>query len=115
MADPSTPPRPVPWSWLIAGLLVIDLAWTTLCLGGYLPSTMVVTAPLTASLLILHFARRAAEGGGWHPAGWWILPFVGYAAANAAWVTPVPWLGWHDWLYWAQIAAVFWVVINDLG
>jgi O-antigen ligase len=29
-------------------------------------------------------------------------------------VTPVPWLGWTDWLNWAQAAAVFWVVLNGV-
>src|SRR5208283_1509576 len=46
--------------------------------------------------------------------GWLFVPFLAYAAANAAWVTPVRWLGWTDWLNWAQAAAVFWVVLNGV-
>ena len=29
-------------------------------------------------------------------------------------ITPVPWLGWHDWLTWAQMITVFWVVLNGV-
>jgi O-antigen ligase len=43
-----------------------------------------------------------------------LLPFLACAAANAAWVSPVPWLGWSDWLGWAQAIAVFWVVLNGI-
>lgn len=97
------------------GLLAINLFWTTLCLGGYRPETMVVTSGLTAGLLGLHFAGRffhAPVLPRWHAWGWLPLPFLVYAAANATWITPVPWLGWHDWLWWAQLTAVFWVVLN---
>ena len=106
------------WEWLTSALLVANLAWTTLCLGGFRPETMVVTGALTGLLLAVHMARRALAPGGtvrkFHPAGWWLLPFLAYAAANVIWVTPVPWLGWRDWLGWAQMIAVFWVVLNDV-
>ncbi|MBX3748583.1 MAG: O-antigen ligase family protein [Opitutaceae bacterium] len=97
------------------GVLALNLAWTTLCLGGYRPETMVVTSALTAVLLVLHFVSRSLPAPAlprWHAWGWLPLPFLAYAAVNAAWVTPVPWLGWHDWLWWAQMTAVFWVVLN---
>jgi hypothetical protein len=101
------------WQWLRVVLLVSNLAWTTACLGGVLPSARGVTCCLTAALVAVHFAdplrgRRA------HAAGWLFLPFVAYAAANAAWVTPVHWAGWTDWINWAQAVAVFWVVLNGI-
>lgn len=126
------------WEWAQTALLAANLAWTTLCLGGYLARTMVVTSSLTAALLCVHalagIPRRrggqeapprggaaSAAGGrcsasarGAHPAGWLFLPFLAYAAANVRWVTPVPWLGWFDWLEWAQMIAVFWVVLNGI-
>ncbi len=97
------------------GVLAVNLVWTTLCLGGYRPETMVVTSALTAALLVLHFVSRCFSAPAlprWHTWGWLPLPFLAYAAVNAAWITPVPWLGWHDWLWWAQMTAVFWVVLN---
>ncbi|MBP6506768.1 MAG: O-antigen ligase family protein [Opitutaceae bacterium] len=100
-----------------AGWLAANLLWTTLCLGGYRPETMVITSALTGILLVVHLLRRlvAPDGGvRLHPAGWYFLPFLAYAAANVIWVTPVRWLGWHDWLWWAQLLAIFWVVLNDL-
>lgn len=96
-------------------LLAANLAWTTLCLGGYLAETMVVTAGLNGLLLLVHFAGRLTGAvGRSHPAGKWLLPFLAYAMANVLWVTPVRWLGWQDWLEWAQMIAIFWVVLNGV-
>ncbi|MEO5960303.1 MAG: O-antigen ligase family protein [Opitutaceae bacterium] len=98
-------------------LLAANLAWTTLCLGGYLPETMVVSSALTALALATHFLARAfssARPAPLHWAGWLLIPFVLYAAANAQWVTPVRWLGWMDWLGWAQMIATFWIVLNGM-
>jgi len=118
MPTESTSARASAWEWLTAALVVVNLAWTTLCLGGYRPETMVVTSALNGLLLAVHFAGRAFAPASsvrqFHPAGWWLLPFLVYAAANVMWVTPVPWLGWRDWLGWAQMILVFWVVLNDV-
>lgn len=116
MALPSSLPRSLAvLESLQRLLLAVNLAWTTLCLGGYRPETMVVTSGLTAALLAVHLVARGLHSQTlprWHPWGWWPLPFLVYAAVNAAWISPVPWLGWHDWLWWAQMTAVFWVVLN---
>ena len=90
-ANPS-PARAAGWEWARAGLLVANLLWTTLLLGGVLPSTRMVTACLTAALVAVHFADPV-RGTRAHVAGWLFVPFLAYAAANAAWVTPVHWLG----------------------
>ena len=118
-SDSAVPPEtPSPafgsgWEWIRAALLAGNLAWTTLCLGGVLPATREVTACLTAALIAAHFADPRC-GTRAHAAGWLFVPFVAYAALNAAWVTPVRWLGWTDWLNWTQTIAVFWVVLNGL-
>jgi O-antigen ligase len=112
--------RAAPGEWVQTILLVANLAWTTLCLGGYRPETMVVTSGLTAALLIVHAAAELGRRGPTqpvprlHPAGWLLLPFLAYAAANVILVSPVPWLGWRDWYLWAQMTAVFWVVLNGV-
>ncbi len=102
--------------WTLVCLLSVNLAWTTLCLGGYRPETMLVTSLLTAITLMVHLI-----GQGWagvavrlHPAGWLFLPFLLYALANVIWVTPLPWLGWHDWILWAHLLFTFWVVLNGV-
>ncbi len=104
--------------WAQTVLLVGNLAWTTLCLGGYRPETMVVTSVLTGALLAINLAARGFERDAarrpMHPAGWFLLPFLVYAAINVAWVTPVRWLGWRDWFGWAEMIAVFWVVLNGV-
>jgi O-antigen ligase len=94
-------------------LLTANLAWTTLCLGGFLPGTRVWMAALTGALIAVHVADPA-RGTRAHPAGWLFVPFLAYAAANVAWVTPTRWLGWTDWLNWTQAAAVFWIVLNGV-
>ena len=158
-----TPAEPSPssavWEWAQTALLAINLAWTTLCLGGYLPETVVVTSVLAGLLLTVHLLERvcahgevrsfvvaqsSSDMGGTpmprgtgvppvgssnsaakqktmrgeapplHPAGWLLLPFVVYGAANVLLVTPVPWLGWGDWLGWARMIVVFWVVLNGV-
>ena len=116
---PVSPPpsRGSVWEWIQAALIVANLAWTTLCLGGYRPETMVVTSALNGLLLAVHLAGRAFGPEGtrrFHPAGLGLLPFLLYAAINVGWVTPVPWLGWRDWLGWAQLLLVFWVVLNGV-
>lgn len=113
------------WEWAQAALLVINLVWTTLCLGGFVAQAMVVTSALGGALIVVHLLERAARASrrapdtnitlpALHPAGWLLLPFPAYAAMNVVWVSPVPWLGWMDWLAWAQIAAVFWVGLNGI-
>lgn len=119
MPAPLRPPEPraPAWEWAQVALLAGNLAWTTLCLGGVRAETMVVTSVLNAALLAVHFLERAwtkAPVPRLHPAGWLLLPFLGYAAANVIWITPVRWLGWRDWLEWAQMIAVFWVVLNGV-
>lgn len=110
---PTSNPRATVWEWALTAVLAANLAWTTLCLGGVRPDTWLVTSALNDLLFLLFFLSRAAvPGARLHPAGWLLVPFLVYAAANAAWVTPVPWLGWWDWLAWAQMLGVFWVVLN---
>jgi O-antigen ligase len=113
--QPTPPARATPWEWTQAALLAAGLIWTTLCLGGYRAETMVVTSALNAALLVTYFLSRAFGcAPRTHLAGWFFLPFLIYAATNVAFVTPVPWLGWRDWLLWAQMIAVFWVALNGL-
>jgi hypothetical protein len=42
------------WEWTQTALLSGNLVWTTLCLGGYRPETMVVSWGLTGLLLTVH-------------------------------------------------------------
>ncbi len=103
------------WEWAQTALVAGNLAWTTLCLGGFLAETMMITSALNGLLLAVHLAARTAGGvGRAHPAGKWLLPFLFYALANVYWVSPVRWLGWRDWLGWAQMILVFWVVLNGV-
>ncbi len=113
MPETSSPVRASAWEWARVVLLSADILWTTLCLGGYLPGSRIAMAVLTAALVAVHLSDPL-RGTRAHPAGWLFVPFIAYAAANVLWVTPVRWLGWFDWLIWAQTAAIFWVVLNGV-
>src|SRR5690349_6171136 len=103
------------WEWGLVVLVVVNMYWTALCLGGFLAETMGVTAALNGALLMLFILERLVRGGRFlHGASFWLWPFLVYAAVNAAWITPVPWLGWRDWLNWAQWILVFVVVLNGV-
>jgi O-antigen ligase len=122
------PEHPSGWQWAQTTLVAVNLVWTTLCLGGYRPETMVVTSALTCLLLSVHllervfrhalFGREAprslstADSLSNDPSGWWFLPFLVYAALNVLVVSPVRWLGWLDWHKWANMLTIFWIVIN---
>ena len=95
-------------------VLFANLFWTVLCLGGYRPETLVVTASLTTLLVAVHLVLPT-EKSRCHPALWIFTLFVIYAAWNAAYVSPVHWLGWRDWLTWMQPLAVFWVVLTSFS
>ncbi|PTY07366.1 hypothetical protein DB347_08680 [Opitutaceae bacterium EW11] len=110
--DPNSSARTA--EWMIAGLLGANAVWTTLCLGGYRPETLVWTWLLTGCALAVHFLSWAFSTERTHPAGWLVVPFLAYAAVNVALVSPVPWLGWRDWMSWLQMAAVFWLVLNGV-
>lgn len=113
MSDTKSPVRTSAWEWMRVGILSANIAWTTLCLGGFLPGARVLMAVLTGALIGVHFAdpRRGVRA---HPAGWLFIPFLAYAAANVAWVSPVRWLGLEDWFGWAQAAAIYWIVLNGV-
>jgi len=106
---------PMAWEWLIAGLLSANLAWTSLCLGGVRAETQVWSSALTAATLAALLARALSRADFRpHWAGWCVLPFLLYAAANVLLVTPVRWLGERDWWQWFQIFATLWIVLNGL-
>jgi O-antigen ligase len=113
MPESPSPVRASAWEWARTALLSVDIAWTTLCLGGFMPGTRVVMIALTALTLAAYFCDPLRPRSA-HPAGWLFVPFIAYAACSAAWVTPVHWMGWTDWINWAQMIGVFWVVLNGV-
>ncbi len=110
-------PRVSLWQQAQVALLVGNLGWTTFCLGGYRPGTMVIAWLLAGLLFGVHFAERVFTGGAmprWHPAGWYFVPFLLYTAANVWFVTPYRWLGWRDAGEWLLLIGTFWVLLNGI-
>lgn len=109
-----TRPRATGAEWAQALILSANLAGTILCLGGYRAETMGVTILLTGLLAAVGLARGLGKRYAKHPASFWLWPFIVYGAANVIWISPVPWLGWFDWVKWLQMAVIFWAVLNHL-
>ncbi len=89
--------------WLLTLGLALTLAWTTLCLGGYLAETMVWSAravwglaALGGVLFVLH--SRTLDCRALLP-----VPFLLFALASVFWIAPAKWLAWREWLLWFQM------------
>lgn len=111
MNPPSPSPAKEPiltaaeWGLTIA--LAAVIAWTTLCLGGFLARTMAVSGPA-----VLGIAALAAGLHAWRPvrlqaADWLPVPFLLFALASVLWLAPAKWLAWREWLLWLQMWLVF--------
>ncbi len=116
MSPSANASRPTPrWVGMGEWVVVIGLAgaliWTTLCLGGYLARTMVVTSWAVFAVSIgglLVWARGGVSGE--RRANLAVLlavPFLLYALASVLWVAPARWLAWREWLLWFQAWLVF--------
>lgn len=97
--------------WVLAAGFAVTLAWTTLCLGGYLAETMVWTSRALVGLSVLALARIAC-GPRSTPVRirWvalWPVPFLVYALVSVLWIAPARWLAWREWLLWLQTWIVF--------
>lgn len=82
-------------------------AWTTLCLGGYLADTMVVTSWAVFGLSALGAVLWAAGRRPFHLAALLPVPFLLFALASVVWLAPAQWLAWREWLLWFQTWLVF--------
>jgi len=114
MTDYDSKQSASPGEWILAALLVANLIWTTLCLGGYRPETMVWSWGLTGLTLAMFFGVFGFSTDRAHPTTWALLPFLVYGAINVIFVSPVPWLGWRDWLGWVQMVGTYVVMVNGI-
>lgn len=102
--------------WVLVIGLALTLIWTTLCLGGYLAETMVVTSAAVFALTvlggILWAVGNGREGRSVHLAALIPLPFLIYVLASVIWLAPAKWLAWREWLLWFQAWLVFVLVLH---
>lgn len=102
--------------WVLVIGLAVTIAWTTLCLGGYLAGTMVVTSVAVLALAVLGAVLWAAGEEGerreLHVAALIPLPFLCFALASALWLAPAKWLAWREWMPWFQAWLVFVLVLH---
>ncbi|HEY8993088.1 MAG TPA: O-antigen ligase family protein [Lacunisphaera sp.] len=109
-------PGPVPrWAiaaeWTLVVGLAVTLVWTTLCLGGVLGQTILVTSWMVFGLVLLGmvlWASGHAQGGRLlHLAVLLPVPFLLYALCSVYSLAPARWLAWGEWLLWFQMWLVF--------
>ncbi len=114
--NPSNVTSRVGWSsatdWAITVGLMAVLAWTTLCLGGFRPETMIVTSNGIFALAALGGLALVIRPRSFHPALLIPVPFLLYALASTFWLAPAPWLAWREWLLWLQMGIVFWLTLH---
>lgn len=92
--------------------LAATLVWTTLCLGGYLAETMVVSSRAVWVLAVLGAALLIGRPRPLQPAAWLPVPFLLFALASVEWIAPAQWLAWREWLLWFQTWIVFFLVLH---
>ncbi len=96
--------------WLLVLGLAGIVAWTTLCLGGYLAVTMSVSGPVVLGLGALGGLLWAVGPAGERTINRAVLlplPFLLWALASVFWQAPAQWLAWREWLLWFQMWLVF--------
>ena len=98
--------------WVLVAGLAATFAWTTLCLGGYLADTMVVTSWAVFGLAALGALLWAAGRRPLHLAAWLPVPFLLFALASVIWLAPAKWLAWREWLLWFQMWLVFLLALH---
>lgn len=115
--DSPEPVRAAPaGDWVLTLGLAATLAWTTLCLGGYLAETMVWTSRAVVALTVLALLRfaLAPRREPWRLP--WVallpVPFLLFALASVLWIAPARWLAWREWLLWLQTWLVFVLVLQ---
>lgn len=117
MSSPDSPASATPrgvaaGEWLLVAGLGATLTWTTLCLGGYLAKTMVVTSWAVFGLVALGALLWAVGPRRFHLAALLPVPFLAYALVSVLWLAPAPWLAWREWLLWFQMWLVFVLVLH---
>jgi O-antigen ligase len=108
----TAPSRLFAWGeWLLVLGLMVVLSWTTLCLGGYRPETMVGASwgvfGLGALGGVLWALGRGSEPMIFNRAVLLPVPFLIYALMSVWWIAPAKWLAWREWLLWLQMWLVF--------
>jgi O-antigen ligase len=112
-ANAPRPPAPrwvEPVEWALVAGLAVTIAWTTLCLGGYLAGTMVLSSCavfVLAGLGALLWAAGNGAGARVNVAVLIAVPFLLYALASVWWLAPAKWLAWREWLLWFQAWLIF--------
>lgn len=93
--------------WVLTLGLAANLAWTTLCLGGYLAATMVWSARATWALAALGMFLFAVRPRALDWRALLPVPFLVYALGSVLWLAPAAWLAWREWLLWLQMWIYF--------
>lgn len=115
-SDSPPPPAYALLEWLLIAGLMTSVAWTTLCLGGFLAETMIVTGTAVLSLgalgALLWMIGQGAGPRSLNIAVLLPVPFLLYALGSVLWQAPAVWLAWREWLLWFQMWIVFALILH---
>jgi O-antigen ligase len=103
--------------WLITLCLGSIIGLTTVHLGGVRPDTQVALLPLYLVLIWLHGISLLINSAGSRRLSrvpFWFLPFLVWVFVSVVYVSPVPWLGWQEFIYGLQAFIVLWVLCNNV-
>ncbi|NBB78635.1 MAG: hypothetical protein GVY36_04220 [Verrucomicrobia bacterium] len=106
------------FDWLVTLCLGAIISMTALHLGGVRPDTLVALLPLYTALLCLHGLWLLLESENRRRLNYaplWFLPALVWLLVNVLLVTPVPWLGWYEFIYALQAFIILWVLCNNVG
>lgn len=103
--------------WMVTFCLGGIIMLTTIKLGGVRPDTHLAILPLYAILLTLHglwfvLNRESPKRLSYIPL--LFIPALLWMLLSVVWRSPVPWLGWYEFVYALQAFIVLWVLINNV-
>lgn len=103
--------------WLVTVCLGSIIAMTASSLGGVRPDTLMALWPLYSLLLGLHGLWLLVNSEHDRQLSYiplWFVPALVWMLYSVFYVTPVPWLGWYEWIYALQAFIVLWVLCNNV-
>ncbi|MEM7790576.1 MAG: O-antigen ligase family protein [Verrucomicrobiota bacterium] len=103
--------------WLITLCLGITVISAVVLFGAVRLETQLFLLPLFSALLVLHalwFFVEKEDSRRLNLTPLLFIPFVVWAAVSSAFITPVPWLGWLEWVAIIEVFIFFWVFSNNV-
>ncbi|MEM1221357.1 MAG: O-antigen ligase family protein [Verrucomicrobiota bacterium] len=103
--------------WLITFCLGGIIILSVVLFGAVRLDTQLFLLPLFSVLLALHglwFLVEKENSTRLNIVPFLFIPFIIWAAISSAYISPVPWLGWLEWIAITKVFLFFWVFSNNV-